>query len=280
MLTALTTYTDVKYLLENTVTLSTVIIFVVLLMLLITCHEWGHYWVAKKCGVQCQCFSIGFGPTLWSHQAASGTMFRIALIPLRYVRLLTKTKHPLSCLSARRLTQSITARAAIVAAGPTVNVLLAIACFAAMYWLGFDAQRPFISAVIPQSIASKANVQSNVITQINRQATPTWRHVLMALMPLVGTSSTMTLNTEGHQYTLQLRDWQLDSTDPNPIEALPMPLADHPRHHTAVQPNSPAAKANIQLGDQIIEINGQPVTYWGQAIKKFKKVPTNHSLSP
>jgi regulator of sigma E protease len=271
------TYTDVKHSLANIVTPYTILIFVTLLLLIITCHEWGHYWVAKKCGVRCLCFSIGFGPALWSYQTASGTRFRIALVPLGgYVRLLDEDQAPVdpAFRHAAFNTQSIAARAAIVAAGPAVNAVLAIACFAGMYLLGYDAQRPFIGAVIPHSIASKANVQSKqIITQINHQVTPTWRHVLMTLMPLIGTSSAMTLKTETHEYTLQLKNWQLDRSNPNPIEALGLLSKGSaiPIIITAVKPNSPAAKANIQPGDQITEINGQPVQYWGQAIKKIQK---------
>ena len=122
--------------------LLTVVAFVVALGLLIAVHEYGHYRVAVACGVKVLRFSVGFGkPLLRWQPKGSPTEFVIGAIPLGgYVRMLDEREAPVDA-QERHLafnTQPLRSRAAIVAAGPAANLLLAIALYAAVNWSGVE----------------------------------------------------------------------------------------------------------------------------------------------
>ena len=112
---------------------------VVVLGPLIAIHEFGHFWMARRCGVKVLTFSIGFGPALWRRMARDGTEYRLAAIPLGgYVRMLDEREGPVapSELGRAFTRQSLWKRSAIVAAGPIANLLLAVLLYAAVNWYG------------------------------------------------------------------------------------------------------------------------------------------------
>jgi len=136
----------------------TVASFVVAIALLIAIHEYGHYRMALWCGVKVLRFSIGFGKPLWRHQAsAQSTEFVLAMIPLGgYVRMLDEREGPVDP-SQRHLafnTQPLARRAAIVAAGPLANLLLAVALYAAVNWIGVEQAQPILSQPAAGSLAA------------------------------------------------------------------------------------------------------------------------------
>ena len=141
----------------------TVLAFLVALALLIAVHEYGHYRMAVACGVKVLRFSIGFGKTLWRWQPqASGTEFVVAMIPLGgYVRMLDEregeVKEEEKHLAFNR--QSLKARAAIVAAGPLANLLLAVLLYATAGWIGSQEAAPILARPLPDSMAARAGLQ-------------------------------------------------------------------------------------------------------------------------
>ncbi|MYZ52956.1 site-2 protease family protein, partial [Malikia spinosa] len=126
----------------------TLLAFVAALALLIAVHEWGHYRMALACGVKVLRFSIGFGPVLLRWQGRSGTEFTLCLLPLGgYVRMLDEREAEVPA-QERHLafnTQSLRARAAIVAAGPLANLVLAVLLYAAVSWIGQPQARAVLS---------------------------------------------------------------------------------------------------------------------------------------
>ena len=121
----------------------------VTLGLLITFHEFGHFWVARRMGVRVLTFSVGFGRTLWSRQAADGTVYRVALFPLGgYVKMLDEREGPVAedevDLAFNR--QPVFSRIAIVAAGPVFNLVFAVLAFWVMFLTGIPETRPLIEA--------------------------------------------------------------------------------------------------------------------------------------
>ena len=119
--------------------MTTVIAFLVALALLIAVHEWGHYRVARACGVKVLRFSIGFGRVIWRRVGRDGTEFTLGALPLGgYVRMLDERDGMVApheraqAFNQRPLRQ----RAAIVAAGPAANWVLAVLLFAVVAWLG------------------------------------------------------------------------------------------------------------------------------------------------
>ncbi|MCZ2496625.1 RIP metalloprotease RseP [Xylophilus sp. Kf1] len=143
--------------------LMTVCAFLVALALLIAVHEYGHYRMARACGVKVLRFSIGFGMTIirWRRRG-SPTEFAIGLLPLGgYVKMLDEREAPVD-VAERHLAfnnQSVGKRAAIVAAGPAANLLLAIALYAVVNWIGLDEPRALLAQPLPASIAAKAGLR-------------------------------------------------------------------------------------------------------------------------
>ncbi len=143
--------------------LLTLVAFVVALGLLIAVHEYGHYRVAVACGVKVLRFSIGFGkPLLRWQPAGSPTEFVIGAIPLGgYVRMLDEREAPV-LEDERHLAfnnQPLRARAAIVAAGPVANLLLAVALYAAVNWLGIEEPKAYLASPVAGSVAERAGLQ-------------------------------------------------------------------------------------------------------------------------
>jgi len=136
--------------------------FVVAIALLIAIHEYGHYRMALWCGVKVLRFSIGFGKPLWRRQtSAASTEFVLAMIPLGgYVRMLDEREGPVDP-AQRHLafnTQPLARRAAIVAAGPLANLLLAVALYAAVNWIGVEQAQPILSQPVAGSLAAQAGL--------------------------------------------------------------------------------------------------------------------------
>ncbi len=143
--------------------LTTVLAFLVALGLLIAVHEYGHYRMARACGVKVLRFSIGFGPSVWRWQKAGlPTEFAIGALPLGgYVKMLDEREGPVAPeeLHLAFNTQPLRARAAIVAAGPIANLLLAVLLYAGVNWIGVQEAQAVLPAPTTDSIAARAGLQ-------------------------------------------------------------------------------------------------------------------------
>lgn len=140
----------------------TVPAFIVALALLIAVHEYGHYRVAVACGVRVLRFSIGFGkPVLRWQSKTSGTEFVVALFPLGgFVRMLDEREAPVAP-AERHLafnTQSLARRAAIVAAGPIANLLLAVLLYSVVNWTGVQQPAAILAPPAVDSVAAQAGL--------------------------------------------------------------------------------------------------------------------------
>jgi regulator of sigma E protease len=205
--------------------LTTLVAFVVALGLLIAVHEWGHYRVAVACGVKVLRFSVGFGKTLvrWKprrQRPGQDTEFVIGAFPLGgYVKMLDEREGPVAP-EERHLafnTQPLRSRAAIVAAGPAANLLLAVLLYAAVSWWGVQEPRPVLASPVPGSIAQDAGLRGGeTVTQAGFEAG--------ALEPVRSFEEVRWLLTRG---ALDGRDVRLAVVDPgrsSPRDVL-LPLA-------------------------------------------------------
>ncbi|WP_312233870.1 RIP metalloprotease RseP, partial [Stutzerimonas nitrititolerans] len=126
---------------------------------LVTFHEYGHFWVARRCGVKVLRFSVGFGSPLLRWHDRHGTEFVVAAIPLGgYVKMLDEREGevPESLLSQAFNRKSVKQRIAIVSAGPLANFILALLFFWVLAMLGSEQIRPVVGAVQPGSMAEQA----------------------------------------------------------------------------------------------------------------------------
>ena len=147
----------------------TLLSFVVALGLLIAIHEYGHYKVAVLCGIKVLKFSIGFGKPIYTWRLkGKPTEFSIGLLPLGgYVKMLDEREAPVEA-SERHLafnTQPLKYRAAVVAAGPIANLLLAIFLYSALNWTGLQEPKAVLASPVAGSVAEKAGLRGMELVQ-------------------------------------------------------------------------------------------------------------------
>ncbi len=147
--------------------MQTTLAFVFAIALLIAIHEWGHYRMARACGVKVLRFSIGFGPVLLRRTGQEGTEFTLCLLPLGgYVRMLEREGEVGAHERGLAFnTQPLRKRAAIVAAGPLANLVLAVLLYAAVAWIGLPQALPVLSEPVAGTLAGQAGLRSGMRVQ-------------------------------------------------------------------------------------------------------------------
>lgn len=136
--------------------------FIVALGILVAVHEFGHFWVARRCGVKVEKFSIGFGKSIWSRVAKDGTEYSLSIIPLGgYVKMLDSRVDDVAEEERGFAfdTKPLWKRTAIVAAGPIFNFLFAIFAYWLVFLIGVPAVKPVVGQVTPYSIAAEAGLE-------------------------------------------------------------------------------------------------------------------------
>jgi len=259
--------------------------FVVALGILITVHEYGHFWVARKNGVQVERFSIGFGKALWRKYDRHGTEFVVAMIPLGgYVKMLDSRVDDVSEEQSNRTFdgKSVYQRIAIIAAGPFANFAFAIAAFYLMFLIGVPSVKPIIGDVATGSIAAAAQLPKNSeIIAISGKKTLDWQDVSLALVSAIGDSNiTITVKSAGRTSTqdfhLDTKNWLFSPENESAVASLGlMPYRANVYATLAVvAEGSPAEKAGLQVGDELLavadeNINGQ----WQKFAELIKEYP-------
>jgi len=247
--------------------------FIIALGVLITVHEFGHFWVARRCGVRVERFSIGFGKGLWRRVDKHGTEFVIALIPLGgYVKMLDERVEPVAPEMRHYAfnNKTVGQRAAIIAAGPIANFIFAIFAYWLVFIIGVPGVRPVIGEITPNSIAAIAQIAPGTeLKAVDGIETPDWDAVRLALVAKIGDSqTTLTVAPFGSQQrqekVLDLRHWAFEPDREDPVTSLGMlPRGAQIEPVLAeVQPQSAALKAGLQAGDRIVKVDGQPLTQW------------------
>lgn len=254
-----------------------VISLIVTLGILVTIHEFGHFWVARRCGVKVLRFSVGFGSPLFSWNDKYGTEFAIAAIPLGgYVKMLDEREGPVpDALKDYAFTSKpVSQRIAIASAGPVANFLFAIVAYWAMFTIGFNTVIPKVGEVIPDSPASFASVEEGVvISKVDGQAVNGWRDVVMSLVTHIGDTGRIALEGdlggESKTYLLNLDRWMQDQDDADLIKGLGLvpyrpvvsPLID------IVNPGGPAHLAGLLEGDRVVAVDGTVINDWYEFVK-------------
>jgi regulator of sigma E protease len=262
--------------------------FIITLGILVTIHEFGHFWVARRCGVQVLTFSVGFGKPLWQRQAADGTVYQIGAIPLGgYVRMLDSRVDAVDAQQYRYSfnAQSVKKRAAIVAAGPIANFLLAIAVLWGMFMIGVPSVKPIVGSVTENSIAARAGVSvGSEIIAINEQTTVDWQQVNLAFAGAVG-GQTVVLdvrdaNQRMRRHQLDISRWRIgQQQQPTFVDIGLMPYRPQATTELVdIAANSPAQAAGLQAGDKIIAIDGTLVSEWSQIRDVIAANPDNTLL--
>ena len=257
----------------------------VTLGVLVTIHEYGHFWVARRCGVKVLRFSIGFGTPLVRWYDRHGTEFVLAMIPLGgYVKMLDERETKLSPAEHSQAfnRKTVGQRIAIVAAGPAANFALAFVLFWCLAMLGSQQVKPVIGAVTAESLAQNAGLQAGQeIIAVDGQAVAGWTDVNLRLIQRIGDSGDLRIDAQAEgssaasTYTVALSRWLHGADEPNPIAELgiqpwrPKALAIV----SQLDPNGPAQYAGMQLQDKIVAIDGQPVEDWQTVVNYVQARP-------
>ncbi len=257
----------------------------VALGVLVTFHEFGHFWVARRCGVKVLRFSVGFGSPLVRWHDRHGTEFVIAAIPLGgYVKMLDEREGgvPPALLDSAFNRKTVRQRFAIVSAGPLANFLLALVFFWLLAMLGSQQVRPVVGAVESGSLAAQAGMAvDQEIVAVNGKPVSGWGEVNLQLVRRLGESGQLDVtvrevgsSAERH-LQIPLQNWLKGVEEPDPITALGIrPWRPQIAPVIAqLDPEGPAQAAGIQLGDRLISLNRQPLDDWQQVIDAVKVLP-------
>lgn len=254
--------------------MASLIYFIITLSILVTVHEYGHYRVARLCKVKVLVFSVGFGRELWSYTSKSGTRFCLAAIPLGgYVRMLDEREAevPEAIKSQAFNNKSLTARAAIVSAGPIANFMLAVLVYWVVFVVGVPGIKPVIGNVQSDSPAAVAGVRAgDVIVAIDGKEVVSRADVQLALARRLGDSGELQFEMQAQNgnfattHHILIDRWLEHQSVPDYQQALGFsfwrPLL--PAIIDSVAQGQPAERAGLRGGDQILAINNEPVADW------------------
>ena len=257
----------------------TLFYFIVAIGLLVSFHEFGHFWVARKTGVKVLRFSVGFGHVIWKYQKSPETTeYVLSAIPLGgYVKMVDEREGEVAeqDLPFAFNRQRLWVRTAIVAAGPIFNLLLAIMLYWCVFTIGETGLRPVIGEIKQGTLAAEAGfVQGEEIISVNGDTTPTWSeamgHIFTSAIDSEQGIEVLVESSLGDQ-TLRLL------TVPVKLSQDPEKLYGHlgfkawspkipPVIGTVVE-NSAAAAADLQMGDLVISADNQNISEWLQWVE-------------
>ncbi|RUO44353.1 zinc metallopeptidase RseP [Aliidiomarina taiwanensis] len=261
--------------------------FIVALGLVVTFHEFGHFWVARRCGVKVLTFSIGFGKPLFKWHGKDGTQYQVATIPLGgYVRMLDHEVDPTddSTIHQSFRAKPVWQRIAVVAAGPIANFIFSIFALMLMLMIGMPSVRPVIGAIDANSLAAEAGLKagSEVVALDGRQVQD-WQDVNLKLVARIGDASTlMRVRTEQGietEHVIDLTEWNFDPDTDSTLASLGIQVYQPEVLTTVawVAENSPAEAAQLQVNDKIIGFNGTHTQDWEQ-IRSFIAEHPNENM--
>jgi regulator of sigma E protease len=253
---------------------------IVALGVLVTFHEFGHYWVAKRCGVKVLRFSVGFGKPLWSRTDRHGTEFAIAAIPLGgYVKMLDEAEGdvPAAQLSQAFNRKPVLQRIAVVAAGPAANLVLCVAFLWAMFVIGRQDYSATIGQV--QGIAAQAGFTAgDRMRSIEGQPIDTWGDALQAMTKAAMDRRDLRIEVSDREGDLRTRTLPLsdlaEGFDQENVAGLAGVAWQHqlqPAIVESVAPNTPAAGL-LRPGDRITALDGAVVRSFGEITPLVQKI--------
>jgi regulator of sigma E protease len=265
--------------------LHTVVAFIVALGVLIVVHEYGHYIVARLCGVKVLRFSVGFGRplALW-RRGPDRTEWVIAAVPFGgYVKMLDEREGTVAPGEAHRAfnRQSLGRRFLIVVAGPAFNFVFAIVVYAGLFMYGLPEARPVLAEPPAGSIAAAAGLRpGDTVRAADGSPVETWQELRWRVLQAALQQQALTLesvNERGHiaQATLDLRGFPTDEVESDVLERVGLRL-----YRPKLEPilgevvsGSPAGQAGLAAGDRVVLVDGKAVGSWEELVAAIRARP-------
>ena len=259
--------------------------FALILGVLIIAHEFGHYLVARCAGVKVLRFSVGFGRVLWSKRVGrDGTEWAIGLFPLGgYVKMLDEREGTVAPEELPRSfnRQSVWRRMAIVAAGPLANLLLAIVVYWGLFMQGTEEPRPILGTPSLASPAAAAGLENGErVLKVGGELVQTWQEMRWVVLRRAVDQDAIDFEVINPRSEIAVRRLDLSSVrasgwEGDALEKLGIGFF-RPRIPAVigkVNAGSPAAFAGLSLGDEILQIDGEPVTAWPDVVRRVRAAP-------
>ncbi|MCB1614446.1 MAG: RIP metalloprotease RseP [Pseudomonadales bacterium] len=253
-------------------TLHTVLSFIVAISILVTVHEFGHFWVARRCGIKVIRFSVGFGHKLFAWKDRLGTEYVIAAIPMGgYVKMVDEREEevPEELLPYSFNRKPVLQRMAVVSAGPLANFLIAFLFYWVLNLSGGYGITPVIGEVAPDSPAAYAGLDENqTIVAVDGLPTHSWQDVSNQLVHRLGETGEIVFDVQYpgseliYQSSVDIQSWLSTEENPDIYAGLGITPKIPPYVRVVeVFPGTPAEKAGLLAGDIITGVDGQTVPH-------------------
>jgi len=258
---------------------------------LIAFHEFGHFWVARRCGVKVLRYSIGFGKPIWMKKSGADQVeYVLSAIPLGgYVKMLDEREGDVAPEEAHRAfnRQSLAKRSAIVAAGPIFNLILAVLIYFVLYLVGIPGLKPIIGEVTPDSVAAKAGFKpGDQIMSVAGEQTITINSARLRIIesaldkePFSVTVKDSSQST--HRLTLDLSGFNADELQARTLHLIGLKPEMPPVIIGDLDPEGAGARDGLRKGDHILKVNDEPIKdfyQWLTIIQKSANVPLQVEL--
>ena len=260
--------------------------FIVAIGVLVTVHEFGHFWVARRLGVKVLKFSVGFGRALWSRRyGVDETEYVLAMIPLGgYVKMLDESEDAVADDERHRAfnRQSLATRVAVVVAGPAFNFIFAILVYWCMYMIGVEGLRPIVADIAPSSVAARAGFHAgDEVQSVQGERVGTWQSVVQAVITAALDTESVrvgVVDTSGatSEHIIDLGGIVVDDlTRGGFFEQIGFAPARLrlPAVIGGVEPGRPAARDGLRAGDRVIQAAGEPVESWADLVRAVREHP-------
>jgi len=261
--------------------------FVVALGILVTIHEYGHFWVARKLGVKVLTFSVGFGKPILQKIGKDGVRYVVSAFPLGgYVKMLDERDDEIDISEEDKPfafnRKPVWVRMLIVLAGPVANYILAVVLYWWIFMLGIDGLKPVIGDVPESTIAFEAGLKKeDLIVSVDGESILTTQDLVEGLIKRLGDKTPILLLVKRQGYsqpksiTFDIKSWQIDDEKPEILHSLGI---YHPRENSSTQigevgEGTAADKAGIQVGDLITAINGVSISKWREMVVIIRSMP-------
>lgn len=264
----------------------TVLSFLLALGILVTIHEYGHFWMARYFGIRVLRFSIGFGNPLLKWRDRRGTDYWVATIPLGgYVKLLDERDGPVpeAMKSEEFSHRPVKQRLAVYFAGPAINLIFAFLLYWMLFASGVSVLIPRVGDVPDNSPAAMAGFErGHEILSVDGKHTVSWEDVSFALVDRLGDTGKILFEVKSpgqsvpEKIQVPIERFLSDAPrDTSPLDQLGLAVfvPKLPAHIGDVLADSPAARAGLQAGDRVVSVEGEPIADWSSWVKVIRENP-------
>jgi regulator of sigma E protease len=258
--------------------------FFIAIGILVTFHEFGHFYIARLFNVKVLNFSIGFGKTLFKKQFSNeGTEYSIGLVPLGgYVKMLESSEldpekdksEYAHCFDK----QSVYKKFLIVAAGPVFNLILAVIFFTIVHFSGITGMKPFVTSIEGHNLPQVENKLFHEIIKVNGIATQRWQDVRVEVLNAVVNKTKLNVLIKGYENNISINyDDNILQKDGDIIVNLGFrpKTPEIPSIVGTIENNSPASLAGLQVGDQVLSVNDKNIDNWGLLVENIQNNPNS-----